>query len=292
MKKLVVLVLLVPFLLSGCGESKETKRLREQNDSLMKVAGNRDEQINEFIQSFNEIEENLAEIKERENIIQLEASDGEINETAKERINNDIMAIYDLMLKNKNKLEQLERKYRNSNLKINEFKKMMERLNQQIEAKDNQIANLKHRLAALNINIDSLNVEIGKLSSNVEDLTAENQQKEEIIEEQKTKLNTAFYAIGTTKELKENNVITKEGGFIGIGRTEKLTEDFNKDYFEEINIKEFSHLTINRRKAEVITTHPADSYKLYEGDRKVDSLVITNPQKFWSVSKYLVVVVN
>ena len=109
---------------------------------------------------------------------------------------------------------------------------------------------------------------------------------------QKTEeLNTAFYAFGTSKELVKQGVLTKEGGFIGIGKAAKLKDDFNKSYFTKVDITKVLSISILAKKAKLITSHPASSYK-FVGEGKVDKLEITDSKEFWSVSKYLVIVVE
>ena len=106
------------------------------------------------------------------------------------------------------------------------------------------------------------------------------------------KLNTAYYAFGSSKELMKNNVITKEGGFAGIGRNKKLRDDFNKDYFTKVDISATSSIVLGAKKARLITTHPASSYKIEGADGKAEKITILNTEDFWSVSKYLVIVVE
>ena len=106
------------------------------------------------------------------------------------------------------------------------------------------------------------------------------------------KLNSAYYAFGTAKELIKNGVLTKEGGFIGMGKTEKMKADFNKTYFTKIDISATNSLVLSGKKAKVITTHPASSYKIQGTDGKAERIVITNPDDFWSASKYLVIVID
>ena len=188
------------------------------------------------------------------------------------------------MIENKKIIESLSKKLRASNLKMKEFKKMIERLKTQLQEKDLEISGLKNKLAGLNIEIDSLNLAI-------DTLFFQNTQKTKVIVEQKNELNTAYYVFGTDKELKEQKIISKKGGFVGIGGVRKLMHDFNKDYFTKIDISKTKTIEIFMKKAKLITNHPTDSYKIY-GEDKVDSLVITNPKKFWSVSKYLVIKVK
>ncbi len=291
MKQLLFSLVFVSMLMS-CGNGSEMEQLQAERDSLMLIANNKDESINEFIQAFNEIEANLETIKQKENIISLKThGDIELDETAKDKINDDILAIYELMKRNDNKLTSLKNKLRKANIKASEFEKMIQRLTNQLEAKSVEVNTLKNDLARLNIDIDNLNLKIANLNTNMDTLLAEGEAKDELIEVQDQKLNTAYYVFGTKKELKSNNVITSEGGFIGIGRMDKLMENFNKDYFQTIDIRTTTSIPLLTKKAELITTHPANSY-FFAGSTQIDSLVIKDPVKFWSVSKYLVIKVN
>jgi len=107
---------------------------------------------------------------------------------------------------------------------------------------------------------------------------------------QRNELNTAFYAVGTSKELRDNGVLTKEGGVAGLGGVNKLnTSDLKKDYFTQIDIMRTQEIPLAAKKAKLVTTHPEGSYKL---DLASGKLVITDANAFWSISKYLVVVVD
>ena len=180
---------------------------------------------------------------------------------------------------------------RKANIKASEFEKMIQRMTKQLEAKSVEINTLKNDLVRLNIDIENLNFEIANLNSNVDTLLAEGEVKDELIELQEQKLNTAYFVFGSKKELKKNNIITSEGGFIGIGRMQKLMENFNKDYFQIIDIRTTTSVPLLTKKADLITTHPANSY-FFAGGEQIDSLVIKDPVQFWSVSKYLVIMVN
>ena len=89
----------------------------------------------------------------------------------------------------------------------------------------------------------------------------------------------------------EKNVISKEGGFIGLGKTTKVKDDFNKDYFTKINIESTTTINIGAKRAKILSSHPHDSYKLV-GEKPVEKIEITNAEEFWSASKYLVIVID
>ncbi len=71
-----------------------------------------------------------------------------------------------------------------------------------------------------------------------------------------------------------------------------MDDNFDKEYFTEINTITFNKITIFAKKATLITTHPKDSYEFEGTDKKVDNLIIKDSKAFWSVSKYLVIEVT
>jgi len=183
---------------------------------------------------------------------------------------------------NKKKINYLASKLKKSNNKLNKANKQIEELNKfienltaQIQEKDAQIAELQQRLLQsdeeLKFLFEQYNQRVAELDSTVQEL------------------NKAYYCIGTYKELKDNGVLTKEGGFIGLGKIAKLKDDFNKDYFTELNIEEENVIPLMVKEVKIVTTHPQDSYELDTDGETVKAIKITDPKRFWSVSKYLVI---
>ncbi|MFL5762469.1 MAG: hypothetical protein ACJ77K_00925 [Bacteroidia bacterium] len=282
-KNLKYLLAFLPFAFS-CGNGNKEGALTAE-DSLTAVSGgqavrihNQDSSIQSFIRGFNEIQENLDQIKEKEKIVTANSKDAETRKTKEEQIVADIQAMYDLMNKNKQRIASLKSKLKESNGKNDELEKFIARLTSDIEEKDAQINDLKDQL-------EKLNVEMANLNTTYEEAVQESEVKTE-------KLNTAYYAFGTSKELIKNNVLTKEGGFIGMGKTAKMKEDFNKGYFTKVDVSTLTEIPLGAKKAKMITTHPAGSYKIEGADGKAEKLVITNPEEFWSASKYCVIVVE
>ena len=277
-----VIIILTNFLLSNCSKGSDESE-NSIKDSIENVTGNlngklteKDAAIQELVSSFNEIQENLNAIKEKEKIISKVTSDGDVK-SKEDQIKEDIQSIYDLMAKNKDRIGSLSKKLKNSKLKIEGLEKMIENMQATLNLKDSEIEELKTK-------IEGLNVELSNLTTNYKAVENESNQKTEII-------NTAFYAIGTSKELKENNVITKEGGIIGLGKTTKLSSDFNKEYFTKINIEKTTSINLGAKKIKMLTTHPNSSYKLV-GEKPIEKLEITNTKEFWSASKYLVIILD
>src|ERR1019366_3893165 len=212
MKKLFYLIAFLP-LAFGCGGNKQEGVLSVE-DSLTAVTGgqqvrihDQDSSIQSFIRGFNEIQDNLDIIKEKEKIVTEASKDSETRKTKEEQIVADIQTIYDIMNKNKNRLVSMRKKLKDSNKKNDELEKFIARLTTEIEEKDAQITDLKTQLEQLNVEMTNLNI-------TYQEATQQSAVKTE-------KLNTAFYAFGTSKELIKNGVLTKEGGFIGSGKIQK-----------------------------------------------------------------------
>ncbi len=284
MKKILVFVLGV-VLLSSCESHKaELAQAAKEKDSLIAVVSSKDAVINDFLSSFNEVENNLMAVTQKQNMVSSNAG-SEMKKPTKEMINEQINAINDLMDQNKKKIAELNSKLKKSSGKNAELQKMIATLNDQMEQKNKE-------LEALNQQIATLNTKVEKLNTDVSDLTAQNETKKKTIDEQTVAMHTAYYTVGNSKQLRDTKVINKEGGFLGLGKHPILRSDFNADAFKQIDITQTTSIPVNSKEAKMITTHPADSYKMNMENNKVTNIVITNPDKFWKASKYLVVQIN
>jgi len=290
MKKL--LFVLSVMVLVSCGQhKKEIAKMQAKQDSIAQLGVQKDNTILEYISSMNEIQSNLDSIKTLEKIVSVQTTPGtELKAEAKKRIIEDIAQINNLLQKNKELVKVLQGKLRNSNMKIVEIEKMIEMLNKQVGDKDSEIATLKQELENLHINVADLNQKVETITKESEQAIKE---KNEVIDTKISELNTAYYAFGTKKELETKNVIEKEGGILGMGKTIKLKKDFNREFFMKIDIRQFSSLPLNTKKAKLVTYHPDGSYHMVMTAKKtVESIVIDKPEEFWKASKYMLIVVE
>jgi len=289
MRKISYLLLIVVVVVAtGCNR-KEIARLKAQNDSLMLAGGSKDANLVEFVDAFNSIQANLDTIKQKEQIINKTAKEGfEVKGDRKEQIQSDINYIYNLLQKNRMLVAELSSKLKKSNIHAAELQKMIDNLNTQIAEKDGQIATLKEELGKLNIQVQTLNTQVTDLNTNVSNLNTVNSEKQKVIEEKTAELNTAYFIIGTMKELKEKNII-KNDGFLGTAKD--LSSDIDKSLMTKVDITTVTSIPIMKKKATILSTHPASSYKI-DGDKTADNLIILNQAEFWSMSKVLVISVK
>jgi chromosome segregation ATPase len=277
MKKYLILLLIPVLFACGRAAKKEAEAMKAKNDSLMAQTMQKDEAINEFIATVNDIQGSLDTIKMKENIINLSTNkNGELKLSAKDQIKSDITSIYMLMEKNKKELYDLTRKLKASNMKVTELQKLVDRLQKDVTDRNVEIEALRDKLAKLNIVIETANLRLDTLSTVVK-------SQQQTLAQQEAALNTAYYIVGTEKDLKKNGVI---------GKGDKLLSDFNKALFTKVDIRKLTEVSILSKKAKVISNHPTSSYKLV-GDKKiVQSLQITDYKAFWSNVRYLVILVN
>ena len=292
MKKLLILILGVVVLNASHNYKKDAERLSVVKDSLEQEAAFKDSSIVSFLNDFSEIQANLDSIKKIEKLVTVQSSSGrELNANQKQLILEDIALLNDLLKRNKELTSSLQKKLKDANFKIanldgtiKELQLMVANLEAQGMEKDNEIMVLKEDVRKLNIDISSLNEKIAAVET-------ESQQKSQPIDAQTSALNKAYYAFGTVKELRENGILEKSGGVIGIGRTPVIKKDFNRDYFTEIDIRNFDYLRLMAKKAKIISVHPEGSYH-FTGEKTADTLFVDNPSEFWKASKYLVVVTD
>lgn len=271
-------------MMASCGNKAEVEKLQKQLDSLKGEKGNSDASIEQYIADFNEIQDNLNEIKKKEGVISSSNTGGELSEDSKTRIQNDLYDIQKLMDDNKAKIADLQKKLKNSGNKNAELQKLISGLEERVASQEQEIASLKQELA-------SANIRIAGLSRSNDSLSLENTGKDAKLSEQDIALNTAFYCVGTYKELLNNKVIDKGGAFAAKSGS-KLSKDLNMNYLTKVDVRNLGEVSLPGKKVRLVTSHPSGSY-MYDGDaKKPTKLVITDKQKFWSNSKYCVIQVD
>lgn len=280
--------LLVVLLISSCQKyKKEIEKLNYSKDSVQSIANERSEKIVEYVASFNDIQSNLDSIKRLQKIMNVNLSDpnAEVTQTTKDKIIEDITLINNLLEENKKMVASLQKKLKKSNLRITELEQMIVSYQRLVEEKDAEIVQLNSRIEKMQIDISQLNEKVTVLAD-------ESQKKSETIKQQKDEMNTVWYCFGSKKELLENNVIEKAGGFVGLGKTYKLKSDFNHEYFKKVDVRNLADITLMVKKAELITTHPDGTFHFTGNEKSIETLVIDKPEEFWKASKYMVVLVE
>ncbi len=270
--------------LTACNQKSQQSTdllVAQERDSLNRIIVQKDNEINDMMATFNDIEEGFRAINAAEDRVSV-ARQGE-GASMKERINENMQFIQQTMQQNRELINKLRNQLRQSSVKGDQLRRTLDNLTKQLEEKDTQIKSLMAELEAKNIQITELSTQVTDLETNVATLAEESTQKSQTISTQDKQLNTAWFVFGTKKELKEQRII--EDG-------EVLRSNFNQDYFTKIDIRVDKEIKLYSRSAKLLTSHPAGSYRLEQDANKQYVLRIENPSQFWSTSRYLVIQVK
>ncbi|WP_299580075.1 hypothetical protein [uncultured Sunxiuqinia sp.] len=294
----IILTAVVVVLLAAVGsiyvytqKQTEVETLASENMNLNELIEGRDSVVNELVTAFNDIENNLKFIKEKRKQLSIEQNkEGGIDQ--KQAILEDINLMNEMLEESSKHIDDLEKKLKSSGIKLNSFQQKIASLSQTVNLQTAEMTELRkvieekeQQVADLNQKVETMEFEIAKQTDTLE-------SKLNIIDQQTLELNTAHIAYGTYKELKEKGLLTKEGGFLWIGQNKTIQENFDEEYFTELNIQETKTIPLHSKKAKIISEHPANSYTLVEEDGQVAYLQIEDPEEFWKISKYAIIEVK
>ena len=282
MKK-VLFIMVCAAMMVGCQQSQEKQdtMVQELRDSLNTIISQKDTELNDMMSTLNDIEDGFRQINEAQSRVAI-AKQGEGTST-KDRIRENMQFIQNTMKQNRELINKLKQQLRESSFKGDQLKRTLESLTAQLEEKDKQMQMLRDELEDRDIYIGELGEKIEDLNTDVAKLTEETTQKTETINTQDKQLHTAWFVFGTKKELKEQHILV-DG--------DVLQSNFNKEYFTKIDIRVDKEIKLYSSSAKMLTAHPSSSYTLQRDANKQYVLRITDPQLFWSTSKYLVVLVK
>lgn len=290
-----LLLLFLTIVTFGCISSCETKMEKElveeqvedisTDDSINLIIAQKENELNDMVVTFNEIQDGFNKINEAQGKVN-EASKKN-DEASKEAILAEMQIIQSTMELNKQLIANLQQQLKEATTMNDVLKQSLEQtvatMTAHMESQREQIEDLRKQLAAKDITIAEQETAISELKTNVNNLSTENDNRARTIATQDRDLHTAYYVFGTKKELK-NERILKDG--------DVLQGNFNKDYFTKIDTRVDKVIKLYSKSATLKTSHPAGSYSLEKNPKGQYVLRINDPDKFWSISKYLVIIVK
>lgn len=281
MKKFFILALSV-VTMASCDQfgKQSSDEVSRERDSLLQVINQKDEELNDIIGCINEVQDGFRRINEAEGRITVADGNAE-SASARGIIQENMEYIQQAMKQNREMIAQLQERLKNSNVNAKALERTIQSLQEQLESQNQRIQELEASLAEKDILIAEQGEQIDNLSDNVNNLTQENRQKSETVAAQDKDLHTAWFVFGTKAELKEQKIL-KDGDVL-------KSDEFNKDYFTQIDIRVVKEIKLYSKSAQLLTTHPSGSYTLQKDEKGEYVLRIVEANKFWSVSKFLVI---
>lgn len=263
------------------------ERLQAENDSLKIDAEKSRIYIDDMNSYFSSISECLDSISEQESLLLLSVNPETNERYSKAEINQRLNLLSDILIRQREKIKCLSDSLSSNGdtVATEGLTKMVRFLTAQLENRENQIKTLKKEI---NENKKSINI----LKSNIEDLSSElslvseqNKSLEKAVIEQTQIINEGYILIGDKKSLQQMGVMTKGSVF---EKSKLDANNVNLSQCQAVDISKATQIPLNSKKPKILTANPSDSYKIEDsGDVKI--LIITNPNKFWSLSNLLVI---
>ena len=269
-------LVVVLLMLTACG--KNSKQEEERQKELTELQTLRT-QVAEQDSLINLVIQNFAQIQQLEGMISLD-SNSEVPQSQRAKIEDNLRLINEKLESNRQTIDLLNKKLAQSGNKNSSLQRTIGTLQEQLNAKNAEILDLTEELKRKNYAIGVLDSMVTGLSNNVENLSKTSAAQQAEIDRQDAALNTVRYCIGTSRDLKDMNIV-RNG--------EVVTEGYQSDYFTQIDLRKVTSIPLYEKRAELKTKHPQSSYKLVKGEDKMLTLEITNPREFWSLSKILVI---
>ena len=289
MKKILALCTFI-IALTSCTQqnSTEKNRVQQENDSLKLQLMKNEAEMNDILSILNDIESDIQSIREAEDFLNIH-KDTELSASKRQQIKSNMLLITETLKKNKHQLVELQDKLNNSNVQSEALRRTIERLTNDINEKSLLIVKLQSEMGKKDEQIKELAGQVEGLNDDVKILEGVNASKSEKISEQDQEINQVFYCFGTKKELKEQNILTGGGLFT---KSKTLEGDFNKEYFITIDKRQVLKIPLFASKAKIKTNHPEGTYNFSKDKEGNITLEITNVNRFWSLSKFLVIEVG
>lgn len=289
-----LLILSTIILLGSCAETITQEEHRAEIANLIENDANtRDSLEKMYIATLDDIDNNLDAIRDKEGLIIMgPKSNNDLGMSKRDQILNNISMINTLLEDNKAKLDKLEKSLASYKQGKKELLKSISQAKERMLLQEQDIASLKALLAENDFKIAELSKKLDEKTMLSETLTSENTTLKEQNTVLDKDLNRVYFASGTYKELKKNNIVAKEGGVLGLGRVKTLEKNLDKSKFSELSQKENTTIALSGKKPKLISRHPINSYTVNITGDDMAQLTIKDPNSFWSYSKYLVVEVH
>lgn len=272
--------------MAGCGEKQATvpaSEMQRQRDSLQSIIDSKDSELNDFMGTFAEIQQGLQQIAAAEGRVIV--ANGDIEKGANKAIIKDNMDfLRQTLAQQREKLSQLQKQLSNSSLNVKKMKEAIANLQTQLDAQTARVQELEAAIIERDETIYQQSTTIAQQDETINQQSAVIEEKTATVASMDKSLNEAWYVFGTKNELKAQKII-EDGEVL-------RSDNFNRNYFTKIDIRQTREIKLYSKSATLLTAHPSGTYQLVKDAKGEFALKITDVEKFWSTSKYLVIKVR
>jgi myosin heavy subunit len=276
-------------MMASCDTPSTKQQLAETqtlNDSLMFVTLQQQNEIADLVGTLGDISAQLDKVN---NAISIEGDDARTDLVSqRERLMKKLEAVQQRIEEKQQALDELQKKYSSALGQNKELKKTIDRMQGEINGYIARIAQYESDIQTKDRQIAQLNNDLSSTQDSLSQVSQENASQKNVMAAQDKMLNSGFYIVGSKKELKNIGVLGKDGLF---SATKISSTSFDTSVFHQIDIREVTEIPLGSRDAKIMSQMPKDSYKLEKDYDKNLKIVILDPAQFWSITRYLVVVI-
>lgn len=283
-----MLVALIAFAIASCGgESAKEREQRLLIDSLQTANMQGSMEYNDLKQYLSVIAEGLDSIAIEEN--ELLSGNGVGEKFNRQRMKQNLSHVREILARHRDRIDELEKKLSGSGAELKNLRTIVTALRAQIDAKDRELASLKSDLEDSRKNVADLTSRMQVLGQEKEEQSQTIQEQAAVIEHQAEEMSQAYIRVGTKKELEAEGLMTG-GNFWKMQKSKVDYSNMDTSKFQTVDMRTFKTLSLPK-KAKILTQVPKGSYEIEKnGNEQV--LKVLNPEKFWSVSKFLIIQIN
>ncbi len=290
--KYLILSLTILFFVSCQNYKRQAEQLEQKVDSLQAVTTQRDSVLEVFKEDFSAIQASLDSIRKLERMMpESGESERRLSGNQRNQIINDIAAINSLLEENEELIASMKRRLGASNVQSNKLQSMIQEMEEQSRELQQKFQQRETEVGELNQLVKEQRENIDLLQRQITEATEYSALQSDTLSMRTEALYRAYYTVAPIKVLRDEGIVERQGGILGIGSTPKLRSNFAQEYFTPVDIRELDYIPLESRKAELISVHPDESYHI-SGDNQADTLYIEDPELFWTASKFLVVAVR
>jgi|GEM_PF-209320 hypothetical protein len=277
----IILAAITAIFLMACNrqQTAQLNDLKMHDSLMMRQMQQKDSSLHAYIRSIDQIQGGIDTIMMDARMLKVHKEDvGDTNKLIEE-----LRDINGLVLRNQKALAALESKLKKSQDANQDLVDLGENLSKQLNEKDSEIAVIQKELV-------STKASLSKVVNQFNDSLNVIMQQRTEIGLMKIEGNTVYYIMGTEKDLMNRGIIINEGGVIGLGHVSVANGDMSTAGFTRGDLTNLHEIPLSGQFVKFITVHPSMAYKITSGAS--GKIIITDPQDFWSKSKYMIAIVR
>ncbi|HUU27167.1 MAG TPA: hypothetical protein VM123_05075 [archaeon] len=293
---LLVLAVVVAVALAGLSifefrsitqKKQEIASLQQEKVAFMEEQTKLNNYISEVTATVNDVGNKLKEVREKQTTISSFITKAETDKSLKAQILSDISAIENQLQQDRQNIEDLKERMKKSAFRIKALENMVANLQKEIEDNQVTIAQLRTTIEEKNLVIKNTQESLNVSQENLKKTSTRLHETEQTLDETR---NTAYYVIGTAKDLEAKNIIDQFGIF---RKRSALSSEFERNSFTKIDIRKMTDFSIDCRAKDtkVVPPRSESSYTIEEIGGGKSVLRIVNSEQFWTVP-YLAIVVK